>query len=83
VVVKKFPVPSRLKDIFAIMLPAFSLLQVLSFPAFSYFYLDAKEETHNKNPPLAIYEKNLPLYPCAACNVIKNTMPISFDGVHF
>ena len=60
-VVKKFPVPSRLKDIFAITLPAFSLLQVLSFPAFSYFYLDAKEETHNKGPPLAIYEKTL--YP--------------------
>ena len=71
-VVKKFPVPSRLKDIFAITLPAFSLLQVLSFPAFSYFYLDAKEETHNKGPPLAIYEKNLLL--CAACNVIKNTI---------
>jgi len=76
VVVKKFPVPSRLKDIFAITLPAFSLLQVLSFPAFSYFYLDAKEETHNKGPPLAIYEKNLPLYPCAACNVIKNTTTV-------
>ena len=52
-----------LQDIFAITLPAFSLLQVLSFPAFSYFYLDTKKETHNKGPPLAIYEKNLHVLP--------------------